>query len=213
LYQGTPIILDQVTRCSVDFRQQRQAFRARKSRMSDYDETLRVKLRMVQCPHCGTHVSQLAKTCPVCRYPLGEQTADVPRPATMPLSRPPVTPPDVQTEAAQLTDEANVIFQVLPSGTCIALPLDRPIILGRATPADEGDILDLTHFNAAKHGVSRHHCELRRHDNLLFVTDLDSTNGTRLNGRLLAAQTETQVNHGDKLILGSLHIIIAFSNL
>jgi pSer/pThr/pTyr-binding forkhead associated (FHA) protein len=103
------------------------------------------------------------------------------------------------------------VLQFLPSGACVSLILERPTILGRDPYPDPYEALDLTDLNAYQHGVSRRHCRLERRGEHLVAVDLDSTNGTYLNGEALQPQREYVVSHGDKLILGTLHLTISFS--
>jgi hypothetical protein len=64
------------------------------------------------------------------------------------------------------------ILQFLPSGVVLTLALDNPALLGRTSGASElFDQFDLSDLNAVKHGVSRQHCQLRRQDDHLIVTD------------------------------------------
>ncbi|MBN1964196.1 MAG: FHA domain-containing protein, partial [Anaerolineae bacterium] len=109
---------------------------------------------------------------------------------------------------------SSIILQFLPSGLCLPLALERPVVLGRiAVYEDQGDEdhIDLSDLNALRHGISRRHCLLRRLDNLILVRDLESTNGTVLNQELLIAHEDYPIVHGDRLILGTLNIVIAFS--
>ncbi len=48
--------------------------------------------------------------------------------------------------------------------------------------------------------ASRRHAELRRAGNDVFVVDLNSTNGTRVNG---AAVRERKLNDGDEIVIGT----------
>ena len=52
--------------------------------------------------------------------------------------------------------------------------------------------------------VSRRHCLLRIHDGRILVKDLDSANGTAVNGTELAPQQEAAVKDGDELRIGML---------
>ena len=103
-----------------------------------------------------------------------------------------------------------LLLQALPSGACVWLTLDTPLELGRAVDAFTGNLVDLTDYNAEWHGVSRRHCRLARHGHRLIVTDLDSTNGTYVNGRRLAPSQPTVLADGDHLILGTLHLAVFF---
>ena len=93
----------------------------------------------------------------------------------------------------------------------IPLPLNEPVILGRFTNP-ESHCINLTDFQAHQHGISREHCRLAREDERLIVTDLGSTNGTLLNDERLLPHRRYIVCHGDRLILGTLHILVTFSS-
>lgn len=144
-----------------------------------------------RCPHCGR--SQATK-------PLG----------TGLLNHAPVHPPMGQRGSLAFTADTVVLLQFLPSGTCGWFDMNTPLMLGRATDLAMRNLLDLTDLNAQRHGVSRQHCRLSRQGNRLVVTDLGSTNGTYLNGRLLQPHRETPLADGDRLILGTLHMNIFF---
>ena len=88
------------------------------------------------------------------------------------------------------------------------------MILGReAESLEHIEHIDLSSLNAMHHGVSRQHCQFRRQGLQLIVTDLNSTNGTYLNDRRLETGKDEIVLHGDKLILGTLHLLVTFNTL
>ena len=66
--------------------------------------------------------------------------------------------------------------------------------------------IDLGPFKAYDHGVSRIHAELQLTPEGLFIIDLDSANGTHVNGKRLEAIKATQVRHGDLIQLGGLDL-------
>jgi hypothetical protein len=70
--------------------------------------------------------------------------------------------------------------------------------------------LDLTPFGALDKGVSRIHAALRRGDDVLSIVDLDSANGTYLNGQRLAAHQPRLLRDGDEIRLGKLVFHIYF---
>jgi hypothetical protein len=102
-------------------------------------------------------------------------------------------------------------LKISPSGACISLPVDEPVMMGRGMGVTTRDYLDLSQFGAHDLGVSRHHCQFHRRGNNLIVIDLGSTNGTYLNDELLPPRQDRVVAHGDDLILGRLHLVILFS--
>ncbi len=87
--------------------------------------------------------------------------------------------------------------------------MQQPTVLGRGQGTD-GVLYDLTPYNAVQHGVSRHHCLLRRQNSHLLIADLESLNGTFINGHRLIPRREYVLRDGDRLVLGSLHILVAF---
>ena len=79
------------------------------------------------------------------------------------------------------------------------------IILGRFDPAEaERGSVDLTPYNAYLLGVSRQHAALRRRAGVLELVDLESTNGTRLNGEAIAPGKPYPLTDGDEIALGEL---------
>jgi hypothetical protein len=113
-----------------------------------------------------------------------------------------------------LDPACQILLQFLPSAVCIPVSLDEPVILGRRGSPDQTrpyGLLDLSDLGADKRGVSRQHCQLERQGAHLFVTDLDSTNGTYLNGARLVAYTPYRLADGDRLILSTLHCTVVYA--
>jgi hypothetical protein len=180
--------------------------------MSDIPDTrLVTRKRPIRCPQCGHYVSPEQNQCDQCGAALTRESRTSHDTPTHVLTRPP------QVVAAGLSNPdsfepgATALLQFLPSGVCHTLTLKDSVILGRGTARGDDEFLDLSEFNAERHGVSRRHCQLRRRDALLLVTDLGSTNRTFLNDYPLEPHRDYVVSHGDKLILGSLHVLITFS--
>lgn len=88
---------------------------------------------------------------------------------------------------------------------------DKPLTLGRVDVRVKArPDVDLTPYGALERGVSRQHVRLHIDKDHLYVTDLDSTNGTFLGGKRLEANTATQLRKGDELLIGRLPIQILF---
>ncbi len=83
-------------------------------------------------------------------------------------------------------------------------------ILGREGSEQLVPDLNLNPYGAREKGVSRVHAALRRDRTQLLLIDLGSTNGTRLNGKPLAAHQPARVENGDEIRLGRLMLRIAF---
>lgn len=78
-------------------------------------------------------------------------------------------------------------------------------ILGRAT-SDEVDQpdLDLSDYDALAYGVSRQHLLLHPTNQEIQLTDLDSTNGTLLNGDWVKPKVPHVLRNNDTVALGGL---------
>jgi hypothetical protein len=166
------------------------------------------------CPHCGQSCRLSDTTCPRCgtlfenvlEYEEDDKTFTV---------------------AAELTAQSNgdkswprvgaipqmsvtVVFDV--GNRSFTLPNQEIVIIGRgsATSDEPEAYIDLGHFDARDKGVSRQHVKILRKDTLIYVVDLDSMNGTWLNGRRLRKYVERLLRNGDELQLGSLKLRVKF---
>ena len=120
-----------------------------------------------------------------------------------------------KTEKTNLTSAKGVpvmILNLLDSGKMLTLSGKPDYTMGRVS---EGQPilpdLDLSPYNAFALGVSRMHAALRIINNQLVVVDLDSANGTRINGQKLVSRVEYPVSKGDIIALGKLRIQVTFN--
>jgi pSer/pThr/pTyr-binding forkhead associated (FHA) protein len=70
--------------------------------------------------------------------------------------------------------------------------------------------LDLEPYGGTATGVSRKHARIDNQGDILTITDLNSTNGTRLNGDLLRAGVKRILRDNDVITLGVLKIKLVF---
>ena len=75
-------------------------------------------------------------------------------------------------------------------------------VFGRSRFAD-----DATPENKS---VSRRHFQIRCHDGVFYISDLDSTNGTYLNGERLQPNVERRVRDADRISLASDAVVLRF---
>lgn len=86
-----------------------------------------------------------------------------------------------------------------PDGPIESFLLDKPeVALGRSSGNDI--TLDTT-------TISRYHIRISHKDNQVFVTDLDSVNGTYVDGTRLAAQESRVLKGGEEIQIGDLRAI------
>lgn len=94
----------------------------------------------------------------------------------------------------------------------LGIDVKDTILIGRITntPTDYQVDLDLEPYGGGICGVSRRHAQILNVEELLFIEDLHSTNGTRLNGFELKPAFRYRLNDGDDLHFGTLRLVIRF---
>ena len=175
------------------------------------ESTINIPQRPIRCDECGFYTSPLEETCVHCGAMLADPALALDLPHTTILERRPLSVPSVSPADTHFPDHMLLILQVLPSAVCLTVQLRQPTVLGRGADSGDEHLISLAEFNALHHGVSRRHCRFERADDQLLVVDLGSTNGTYLNDRRLLSSEDYVVAHGDRLILGTLHLTLAFS--
>jgi FhaA, N-terminal domain/FHA domain len=104
----------------------------------------------------------------------------------------------IDAEMVEGVQEGAYAELVLHDGSRVAID-DRPVVLGRMPDCD---------VVLADPNVSRRHAELRRVGDTVVVTDLGSTNGTRVNGE---AVRERALASGDEITVGSTTVVFELS--
>lgn len=93
----------------------------------------------------------------------------------------------------------------------LALDRDGEIVLGRIDDDNHDDsTLDLTPYGGQKHGVSRHHARLLADESPPVLLDLNSSNGTYVNGQRLIPSQPYYLRSGDEIRLGHLTVRIYY---
>lgn len=105
----------------------------------------------------------------------------------------------------------NVLFQILgEGGQTIGADVVGVVVVGRSepeSPLQQPDI-DLTPHGAHRHGISRRHAILLPTDEGLCLIDLDSTNGTWINGTYLRPGHRYRLRSGDRVEFSSLKMVV-----
>jgi len=102
-------------------------------------------------------------------------------------------------------------FRVVGTAHMIQVAARESLIIGRADPrrgilAD----IDLTPYAAHVLGVSRQHARVSVKNDRVTIEDMNSANGTFLNGHVLTSGQEYRLRHGDQLSFGQLHLQVQF---
>lgn len=88
---------------------------------------------------------------------------------------------------------------------------DKSMLIGRSHESlpVQPDI-DLSPYLGGTHGVSRRHALIRLNGTSLEIQDMNSTNGTSINGIRFYPKAAHQLRHGDVLMLGQVQLRVSF---
>jgi len=103
--------------------------------------------------------------------------------------------------------DVEVSLHLIESGMKLYLSGQPEFTLGRV--AEGQPILpdvDLSPYEAYAQGVSRLHTSLKVNNQRVFITDLGSSNGTRVNGQKIMPNVDYPLSHGDVVALGKFKI-------
>jgi hypothetical protein len=162
-----------------------------------------------RCPICGANVLAGQAFCAGCGAALEPAAAPVaaepaPAPATRPMPGLSVAPPAPVAPAPS----SSPYLEVTESGAQIPLVAQPVLSVGRLDEISGiyPDV-DLTPHGGDQAGVSRRHAQLENEAGAWYVVDLDSTNGTFVNGIELAPKTRTLLSDGDQVMMGELQLV------
>jgi hypothetical protein len=163
---------------------------------------------MIECPSCKHQHFVGTLYCSEC----GTRLAPTNPAPTMTGARhqaiedPAVTKPHIP-EGPELHTGALMGLRILSTGDVVSLLGRSNYTLGRSIK-DQAVVpdIDLANYDAYEYGVSRLHAEMRIESDGVFVIDLESANGTLINGKRLNSLKPTPLLHGDVLQLGRMQL-------
>jgi len=165
---------------------------------------------MIICPKCHHQEINGAIYCSECGAPLVSlervQTNLIVDGKSEPQESTGQTSMPTNNEDAQVSPLSLLVVQ---SGQVLHLAGRSEYSLGRA--AEGQPILpdiDLTPYDAYSMGVSRIHATLRWINKKIYIMDLGSSNGTRINGQKILPQIDFPIKQGDVISFGRLKIQI-----
>lgn len=167
---------------------------------------------MILCPNCHHQEITGALFCSEC----GAQLVTTDRIATQSIRRQPSdflssleNTGQSPSQTSTSTVDAVVSLYLVDSGQILHLAGRTEFTLGRV--AEGQPILpdvDLSPYEAYTQGVSRLHSCLKIINQRVVITDLGSSNGTRVNGQKIMPHIDYPLNHGDVVALGKLKVQI-----
>jgi len=105
----------------------------------------------------------------------------------------------------------KVIFQAMTGSQVKELQIEVKglSVVGRSDPDSKAKAdLDLTSLNAGAYGVSRQHVIIVPTDEGPCIIDMNSTNGTWINGLYLEPGRRYRLRTNDRVELGSLKLLV-----
>jgi len=100
---------------------------------------------------------------------------------------------------------------MIESGDVFHVPVRSAIMIGRSDQEQTVKLdVDLTPHGGYQKGVSRRHAIIMVREDHLVLRGLSTTNGTWINGTLLATGEESLLHDGDELMIGRLPLVIGF---
>lgn len=159
------------------------------------------------CPNCNNEEPTGAIFCSECGTKL--ISSDGLSTATIQATDTRFSEPGIQQEPETPTpvSEAQVSLHIIRTGQILPLVGRTEYTLGRISKGQSilPDI-DLSPYDAYSQGVSRLHATLKLKDNQLYIEDLGSSNGTRINNNKIIAHQDQLLHHGDVIALGRFKI-------
>ena len=170
---------------------------------------------MNMCPYCGFHNREGFLFCEDC----GQHLPDTP-PLSQSTTKFEKSTGDLIAHSswgtARFSSESYIVFHVRDYAEPLILRPKPQVIIGRHDEqnARKPDV-DLSPFRAVEKGVSRIHAIIERLDETLVLTDLNSANGTHLNGQRLVPDQPRVLRDGDEVRFGKLvaHVNFKSDNL
>ena len=117
-------------------------------------------------------------------------------------------PPRPQTSI--LGPDSSLEVQV--GGKKLSMTISDDMLIGRLIEGEDSSnyALDLGPFGGYQSGVSREHAAITRHEGGLYIEDLGSTNGTRINGFQLTSRRKYRLRDGDEVEFARLRTVFRF---
>lgn len=161
---------------------------------------------MKKCPYCAHENREGVLFCEECGHPfVGEQRVI---PSTTRLMQQDQGEPFASRAAwgtAHFDSGARLMVRIRDHADLIVLDPVHELIIGRRDPSEALQVdLDLGPYGGSEQGVSRRHAAIRRGEDTITLIDLESTNGTYLNGQRLLPHQPRVLRDGDEVRLGRL---------
>jgi hypothetical protein len=165
------------------------------------------------CAYCGYNNRRGILFCEECANPLTKNADETIKGGEMAqLVRRALAGLDTG-EAERFGQEAVLLLHIRDQAEPLAVPVgSNRVTMGRLDSRTSSLLdVDLTPYGALPKGVSRLHAVMfRGQDDRLYIADVNSANGTYLNGQRLSPHDAIPVTNGDEISLGKLRMHVYF---
>ena len=169
----------------------------------------------MKCPHCGYSDFPGAIFCSECGSEMLYDDGVSTRSLVDSLADLEGIIDDVHNVSLNTSTEENkdsVSLHLSDSDQVIRLKGKTEFTLGRDTGGGLVNLdIDLNKYQALANGVSRMHATIKIVEKKIYIVDLGSANGTRVNGKKLSSEGGHQLQNGDFVALGKLKMQIIIS--
>lgn len=164
---------------------------------------------MIICSFCSSHNREGELFCQECGNPLQGSPSVATR--TLVQTGGVSTTPKPFWGTTRFRADATVMLRIATGTSQLILENKERIVIGRLDrQTGVFPDIDLGPFNAVEKGVSRVHACFLRTEDALNLVDMNSVNGTYLNGQRLIPQQPRVVQDGDEIRFGKLVARIYF---
>lgn len=163
---------------------------------------------MKTCPHCDRSNEATALICTYCGGLLTDE-----RPSTRTLGDTDFEESDQKWGTARFNDRMNLVLRLPDSDQRFVFDAEHiaELYIGRYdVSTGYSPEVDLQAHGASEKGVSRRHASIIKRDGALHVVDLETPNGTYLNGQRLIPNQARVLRDGDDVRLGHLVLRVEF---
>lgn len=117
---------------------------------------------------------------------------------------------DIEETKPRIVTPLRLVMQITEGADrprIVSIPLQEKLTIGRGGSSEEAQPdIDLSGFHGLENGVSRHHAQFTFDGESLSIEDLNSTNGTRINGFQISAARPYRLRNGDEIEIGRVRI-------
>lgn len=166
---------------------------------------------MIICPNCHHHEITGALFCSEC----GAQLVLIEHVETQMFGKMNTSTLPMLPESRPLSPNKNIpdlsgttlSLYMVDSGQILHLMNRMEFTLGRMAEGQPiAPDVDFSPYDAYTQGVSRLHASIQITQQRVVITDLGSSNGTRINGQKIMPHVNIPINHGDVISLGRLKV-------